>query len=88
MDDDRRQDGVVEGVSRRAFLRGGAAGAVATGFLPGALHAEEAADSVTGETVVGPGRVPVTLTVNGRDRKIEVEPRVTLLDALREQLDL
>src|SRR5690606_13887387 len=36
----------------------------------------------------GPGKVPVTLTINGKAHKLEVEPRVTLLDALRNRLDL
>jgi xanthine dehydrogenase YagT iron-sulfur-binding subunit len=89
MDDDRKQSDLPEGLSRRSFLRGGAAGAMATGLLPAALQAKaEAADSVSGERVVGPGKVAVTLTVNGRQRDLEIEPRVTLLDALREELDL
>src|SRR2546427_13118931 len=33
-------------------------------------------------------RVPVSMTVNGRVRAMTVEPRTTLLDALREELDL
>jgi xanthine dehydrogenase YagT iron-sulfur-binding subunit len=32
--------------------------------------------------------VAMTLRINGADRDLEVEPRVTLLDALRERLDL
>jgi xanthine dehydrogenase YagT iron-sulfur-binding subunit len=36
----------------------------------------------------GPGRVPMTLTVNGKTRVVELEPRVSLLDALREHLGL
>ncbi|GAA5004727.1 (2Fe-2S)-binding protein [Streptomyces siamensis] len=36
----------------------------------------------------GPGPVAVTLTVNGVQRSLEIEPRVSLLDALREHLDL
>jgi xanthine dehydrogenase YagT iron-sulfur-binding subunit len=36
----------------------------------------------------GPGRVPVPLDVNGTRRVVELEPRVSLLDALREHLDL
>ncbi|WP_314175342.1 (2Fe-2S)-binding protein [Streptomyces winkii] len=36
----------------------------------------------------GPGPVPVTLSVNGAERSLEIEPRVSLLDALRERLDL
>jgi xanthine dehydrogenase YagT iron-sulfur-binding subunit len=36
----------------------------------------------------GPARVPVSLTINGETRVVELEPRVSLLDALREHLDL
>ena len=38
--------------------------------------------------VVGPASVPVSLEVNGRQHTVELEPRVSLLDALREHLDL
>jgi xanthine dehydrogenase YagT iron-sulfur-binding subunit len=38
--------------------------------------------------VYGPGNVPIELTINGKSSKLEVEPRVTLLDALRDNLDL
>jgi xanthine dehydrogenase YagT iron-sulfur-binding subunit len=38
--------------------------------------------------VAGPGSVPVRLEVNGRPRVVDLEPRVSLLDALREHLDL
>ena len=38
--------------------------------------------------VHGPGAVPVALTVNGKRVTGEVEPRVTLLDALREHFDI
>jgi xanthine dehydrogenase YagT iron-sulfur-binding subunit len=37
---------------------------------------------------VGPGRVSVTLYVNGAEQQIQIEPRVTLLDAVREHLGL
>ncbi|GHE68584.1 (2Fe-2S)-binding protein [Streptomyces spiralis] len=36
----------------------------------------------------GPGPVKVTLTVNGTEHALELEPRVSLLDALRERLHL
>jgi xanthine dehydrogenase YagT iron-sulfur-binding subunit len=36
----------------------------------------------------GPGKVPLALTVNGKKYSAEVEPRVTLLEALRGELDL
>ena len=38
--------------------------------------------------VHGPAEVPVVLTVNGREHVLGLEPRVSLLDALREHLDL
>jgi aerobic-type carbon monoxide dehydrogenase small subunit (CoxS/CutS family) len=40
-------------------------------------------EKVNAEKVVGPGTVPVTLNVNGKQIKLQVEPRVTLLEALR-----
>ncbi len=36
----------------------------------------------------GPAPVPVTLNVNGTPHALQLEPRVTLLDALRERLGL
>jgi xanthine dehydrogenase YagT iron-sulfur-binding subunit len=32
--------------------------------------------------------VSITLSINGKEHKVSVEPRVTLLDALREKLDI
>src|SRR5829696_764870 len=37
---------------------------------------------------LGPDAVPLVLQVNGQDYELSVEPRVTLLDALREYLGL
>jgi xanthine dehydrogenase YagT iron-sulfur-binding subunit len=42
----------------------------------------------TGPRVVGPGDVPVVLTVNGKRLELTIEPRVTLLDAVRNRADL
>ncbi|RKN07556.1 (2Fe-2S)-binding protein [Streptomyces radicis] len=36
--------------------------------------------------VRGPGPVPVTLTVNGAEHRVDIEPRVSLLSALRDSL--
>jgi len=38
--------------------------------------------------VRGPGAVPVALTINGKRFTADLEPRVTLLDALRERFDI
>src|SRR5437773_6237361 len=73
------------GLSRRGFLKGLGVGSVATGLLS-PVSLEEARAKEGG--VVGPGQVSVMLKINGQDRKVDVEPRVTLLDALRNRLDL
>jgi len=36
----------------------------------------------------GPHRTPLQLEVNGQSQQVAIEPRTTLLDVLREQLDL
>jgi aerobic-type carbon monoxide dehydrogenase small subunit (CoxS/CutS family) len=74
-----------EGVSRRDFLKG-AGVAVSTGLLTEPEIGTAAPQRPSG--VVGPGAVPITLQINGRAHSLQVEPRVTLLDALRNQLDL
>ena len=42
----------------------------------------------SGPAAIGPGDVPVTLTVNGKRLDLRIEPRVTLLNALRNRADL
>ncbi len=73
-------------ISRRGFLKGVGAGAVATGFI-GKVSTPRAAGAQAKDGVQGPGEVSVTLNVNGESKKLSVEPRVTLLDALRNSLD-
>jgi xanthine dehydrogenase YagT iron-sulfur-binding subunit len=81
------------GISRRDFLRGGAvAGALGSaGMLAGEI-AEAArknpATAPDGMEVWGPGPVPVRLRVNNKAYDLKVEPRTTLLDVLREELEL
>ncbi|MDA1313276.1 MAG: (2Fe-2S)-binding protein [Acidobacteria bacterium] len=71
------------GFSRRTFIQGVGVG---TGTA-GALLTTEAEAAPAGG-VVGPGPVPMTLKINGKSRSLEAEPRVTLLDALRNRLDM
>jgi xanthine dehydrogenase YagT iron-sulfur-binding subunit len=73
-------------VSRRGFLKGFGTGTVATGLLS-PLTLREAAAAENGG-LLGPGEIPITLKVNGAGRQLKVEPRVTLLDALRNRLDV
>jgi xanthine dehydrogenase YagT iron-sulfur-binding subunit len=66
------------GFSRRSFLKTVGAGGVAAGVLAKGAHLDAQAVHE-----VGPGAVPVTLTINGRPHRLQIEPRVTLLDAVR-----
>ena len=45
-------------------------------------------DGVAAAPRRGPSRTRVTLAVNGEPRTVDLEPRTSLLDALREHLDL
>ena len=73
-------------VSRRGFLKGIGLGTAATGLASAVKPIAQAAGS--DPEVHGPGEVPVVLKINGKNRTVAVEPRVTLLDALRNRLDL
>ena len=69
-------------INRREFIEG-------AGLVAGGLAVTGALDPVPADSAEQPAtRVPVTAIVNGQARTIAVEPRTTLLDALREQLRL
>lgn len=82
-------------LSRRAFIKGAGAAAAVAGLIgahpsasgatepePSDQHSEGAAERL------GPGSETIELTVNGGTRRVTVEPRVTLLEALRDHLGL
>ncbi|MEO7275972.1 MAG: (2Fe-2S)-binding protein [Vicinamibacterales bacterium] len=71
-------------VNRREFLK--SAGVVSA--VTAAATTPEAEAQVAGARPVGPGEVPVSLMVNGKRVDLRIEPRVTLLDALRMRADL
>jgi xanthine dehydrogenase YagT iron-sulfur-binding subunit len=75
------------GFSRRSFIRGVGigGGALGTGVLESEALAEPQAPA---GKFAGPGPVPITLKINGKAHNLSLEPRVTLLDALRNHLDL
>jgi xanthine dehydrogenase YagT iron-sulfur-binding subunit len=60
-------------------------GVAGTGLLE---REAAAAPAPAPANVAGPGPVPITLTINGKPVHVTVEPRVTLLDAMRNYLDL
>lgn len=78
------KDDKSSSLSRREFLRiSGVAASVPLVVGPTVVKVE-------GQEVAihGPGAVPISLNVNGKHLSGQLEPRVTLLDALRESFDI
>src|SRR5258708_32946437 len=74
--------------SRRDFLKTAGVGSLATAVTSATETEAQAQGAMSGPRVLGPGDVPVTLTVNGKRVDLRIEPRVTLLDAVRNRADL
>ena len=74
-------------LSRRDFFKGLGTTAVAAAAAQAESVAQEL-QKLNTEKVLGPGPVPITLRVNGKTHRLELEPRVTLLEALRNHLGL
>lgn len=77
-------------LSRRSFIKGLGTAVVATAAVPVTTVAAEVEElqKLGAAKTLGPGPVPITLDVNGKELKLNVEPRVTLLDALRNYSNL
>lgn len=69
-------------VSRRSFIRGLGTTAVSTAAL-GAQSVAAELRTAAAARPQGPGAVNVTLSINGERRAFALEPRVTLLEAIR-----
>jgi xanthine dehydrogenase YagT iron-sulfur-binding subunit len=72
-------------VSRRDFLRTAGVGSLATAVTSVGVAEVEAQG---GPAVIGPGEVPISLMVNGKRLDLRIEPRVTLLNAIRNRADM
>src|SRR4030095_12819807 len=84
MQDDDNVKSKGSGLSRRTFLK-------ASGIsLSVPLVMGHRVIKVSGAEVkvYGPGKVPLNLSINGKSYNPQVEPRVTLLEALRNELDI
>lgn len=81
------------GVSRRGFLRNVGAAAVLTEGIVGLATAKaqpapaDAPATPAGDDRIVSGETRITLTINGQPRQVSVEPRTTLLNALRDRLE-
>jgi xanthine dehydrogenase YagT iron-sulfur-binding subunit len=75
--------------SRRSFLAQLGAASVAATAAPLAHAAQTESETADQQPLAAvPGAVPVTLTVNGKEYRLRLESRVTLLDALRDHMQL
>ncbi|MCA9039079.1 MAG: (2Fe-2S)-binding protein [Planctomycetaceae bacterium] len=86
---ERRPAGEESRFNRRAFLKGSGA-AMAASAWAGTQFDTEAADEpkTYQKNLISSEAGEVRLTVNGQEYKLMLEPRVTLLDALRNDLKL
>jgi xanthine dehydrogenase YagT iron-sulfur-binding subunit len=86
------------GVSRRAFMTLAAGGIISAPALMNAQEqagghsagqpTTEQANAAASAAGLSFSPMQVTLNINGKDHALQIEPRVTLLDALRERLQL
>jgi xanthine dehydrogenase YagT iron-sulfur-binding subunit len=76
--EDLERHGLLGELSRRRFMQ--ASSALAASLAFGAPNLAEAQE--------GGAVLPVTLKVNGKTQALSLDPRTSLLDALRENLDL
>jgi len=77
--------------SRRTFLKASgttAAAGMISAYLP--AHASGAVEPTSGNEVTPAieGAMPITLHINGKDHKLNIDPRTTLLDCIRETVAL
>jgi len=83
--DERSDKPDNSGVSRRNFLKGTSVALT----IPLVAKSERVVKAAGADVpILGPGKVNITLNLNGAPKPASVEPRVTLLDALRNDLDI
>jgi xanthine dehydrogenase YagT iron-sulfur-binding subunit len=88
-DESAREEKERQRVTRRGFLKGAGLTAAGAAILEsGLIGASEASSAASTPIVIGPGRVPVMLRINGANQRLEIEPRTTLAEALRFDLGL
>lgn len=80
--------GAPGGISRRGFLKGVGGTVITTAAIGGAAAAPATSATQTGAPKTLKGIVKIELDVNGARRTVEVEPRTTLLSALRDRMQV
>ena len=74
-------------VSRRGFLRGAGVAGVGGLMLPEVLDPREAEAADPSAPRRLKGNIRIKLSINGGDETVEIEPRTTLLSAIRNHVD-
>jgi len=77
-----------ESMSRRSFIKGMGSGLVGSLAIAPAVISKDAKSKEKEKDLTLPFKKVITLNVNGRKHKLEVENRWTLLDVLRDKLAL
>ncbi len=92
----KAEDGVAARVSRRSFLSSLGAAGVAVGAVPMVAGAATASTLAPASPILDAhpkaevieGSIPVSLRINGKTVDMQIDPRTTLLDCLRETISL
>lgn len=86
---DDRKPRLSPAISRRSFIKGAGAVAAAAGLVrvPAASADQKSLPAGVVESL-GPNAETIELKINGNATRLTIEPRVTLLSALREHLGL
>jgi aerobic-type carbon monoxide dehydrogenase small subunit (CoxS/CutS family) len=89
MSSDDRKPRKLPAISRRSFIKGAGAVAAAAGLVrvPSASADQKSLPAGVIESL-GPAAESIELKINGHATELTIEPRVTLLGALREHLGL
>jgi xanthine dehydrogenase YagT iron-sulfur-binding subunit len=74
-------------LSRRAFIATAGTAGVVAAMDPRDLMAQSRGANAN-NNIAAPEGVPITLRVNGKEHRLQLDPRTTLLDCLRETITL
>jgi len=87
MKDKKTKQSASKGISRRDFLRNTGMSTVGVGMVSSGLLQKVTPPSQNPK-IQGPGSTSVLLNINAKKYNVRIEPRMTLAEVLRDQLDL
>ncbi len=74
--------------SRRLFMKGVSTSVITASAVTSGVAVEKEAQAEEDANVLGPDQVPLKLNINGETYNVKAEPRETLLEVLRNRLDI